>query len=236
MSVVRRCSAGAVVAGLVLLGGPAWAQEDPCAPGPDGSVPEMCQSGPVEEPAAEEPGTEEPAPVEEQEGTDPCPGQPVEPGDGVVTDGDAGDQGGTDQGIAVGEPHPGAPPSDVQEDPATEGEPKGERVDPEQVDPATVDDTARTADGPPPGVIGEDGIICAFGVPVSAPAAGAPESAAGAGGAQAPDTSTGADTAPTLEQLPRTGPYDRLVALGAIGAGLVLVGAAVTVTGRRETV
>lgn len=214
MSVVRRGSVGAVslglAAGLVLLGGPAWAQEDPCAPGADGSVPEMCQSG---------------APVESDTGTvgidpeptQPCLGQPVEPGDGTVTD-----EG--DEGIAVGEPNPGAP-SDVDEEPVPDGEPKEElppaesagepdRVDPEQVDPATVDDTQRT--------LGDDGLICAFsGVPLSAPVAdGAPEAAAGGGTA--------------VGQLPRTGPYDRLLALAAVGSGLVVAGAGAAAAGRRR--
>ena len=198
MSVVRRGSAGVVVAGLVLLGGPAWAQEDPCAPGPDGSVPEMCQSGmPVSDTGTV--GID--PPVEE------CLGQPVEPGDGVVTD-----EG--DQGIAVGEPNPGAPPSDVEEGPVPEGEPKPERVDPEQVDPATVDDAQRE-----PGAVSEDGLICAFSAPV---ADGVPESATGGGGVTA------------AEQLPRTGPYDRLLALTAVGSGLVVAGAGAVAAGRRR--
>ena len=201
MSVVRRGSVGAVVAGLVLLGGPAWAQEDPCAPGPDGSVPEMCQSGmPVSDTGTV--GMEPEAPQEE------CLGQPVEPGDGVVTDGG-------DQGIAVGEPNPGTPPSDVEE----------ERVDPEQVDPATVDDAQRGD-----GTISDDGLICAFGgVPVSAPGGGVPDSAAGGGA----ESAAGGVTA--VEQLPRTGPYDRLLALTALGSGLVVVGAGALAAGRRRT-
>ena len=188
MSVVRRGAVGAVA--LVLLAGPAWAQEDPCAPGPDGAVPEMCQSGmPVSDT-----GTVGMEPEAPQEG---CLGQPVEPGDGVVTD-----EG--DQGIAVGEPNPGAP-----------AEP--ERVDPEQGDPAT-EDTSRTADAP---VMSDDTVICAFAVPVSAPVDTAtPESATGGGSA--------------VGQLPRTGPYDRLLALTAIGSGLLVLGAGAAAAGRRR--
>lgn len=144
MGVARRGSAVAAVAmGLVLLGGPAWAQEDPCAPGPDGSVPEMCQSG---------------APVSDtgtvgMEPTDPCPGQPVEPGDGVVTD----------PGIAVGEPDPGEPGTEPEPVPA--GEPKTE--------PAPEEAPTMVA---PPGDAEPDTVICAFSAPV---ADGVPESAAG---------------------------------------------------------
>lgn len=207
MSVVRRCSAGAVVAGLVLLGGPAWAQEsDPCAPGPDGSVPEMCQSGPA-------PGADPATPTVGMEPEDPCAGsRPVEPGDGVITD-----EG--DLGISVGEPAPGAEPApDVLEDP--EGEKSPERVDPEQTDPTTVDDAARTGDEAPPGAAGEDGIVCAFAAPVSAPVDTAAESSAGASTA--------------VRQLPRTGPYDRLLALAAIGGALVVVGAGAAAAGGRR--
>jgi hypothetical protein len=202
MSVVRRCSAGAVVAGLVLLGGPAWAQEaDPCAPGPDGSVPEMCQSGPA-------PGADPATPTVGMEPEDPCAGsRPVEPGDGVVTD-----EG--DQGIGVGEPAPGAEP-DVLDDP--EGQKDPERVDPEETDPTVVDDAARGDQAP--GAVGEDGIVCAFGVPVSAP-----------GGAE---SSAGGVTA--VSQLPRTGPHDRLLALTAFGGALVVVGAGAAAAGRRRT-
>ena len=199
MSVVRRGSVGAaVVAGVVLLGGPAWAQEDPCAPGTDGQVPLMCQGGLA-------PGSD--TGTVGIGGEDPCDGsRPVEPGDGVVGD--------DDQGIAVGEPNPGAPT-----------EPEPERVDPEQVDPATVDDTARTGEEPQPG---GDGIICAFGIPGSV---GAPESAAG-GGVTAVPTSAGEGAA--AGQLPRTGPYDRLLALTALGSGLVVVGAGAAGAGRRR--
>ena len=98
MSVVRRGArragtvAGLVLAGLLVGAPAALAQEvpvsdtgtvvvepDPCAPGPDGSVPEMCQGGAAPEP-------------------DPCPPQPVEPGDGVLVDPPAGD--GPDGGSA----------------------------------------------------------------------------------------------------------------------------------------
>ena len=186
MSVVRRASAAAVAMGLVLLGGPSWAQEDPCAPEPDGSVPEMCQSGmPVSDT-----GTVGIAPE------DPCPAQPVEPGDGTVSDPG-------DQGVAGGEPDPGAPPPDVEE-----GQ-EPERVDPEQGDPAT-EDASRTSPEP------ADGVICAFGVPVSAP-----------GESTVLESSSG--------ELPRTGPYDRLLALTAVGSGLVLLGTGAMAVGRRRT-
>jgi hypothetical protein len=125
MSVVRRGAVGAVVAGVVLLGGSAWAQEDPCAPGPDGE--------PRPEPGAEAP----------------------------------------------------------------------------------------TSDGP--GAVGDEGVVCAFGVPVLADGEDAVlESAAGGGSVSAGS------------QLPRTGPYDRLLALTAVGAGLVLLGAGAAAGGRRS--
>jgi hypothetical protein len=208
MSVVGRGAAGVVVAGIVLLGGPAWAQEDPCAPGPDGSVPEMCQSGmPVSD-----------TPTVGIDPGDPCPAQPVEPGDGIVSD--------DDQGIAVGEPNPGAP-TEPEPEPVPEGDPKPERVDPEQVDPAAVEDAQ-----PEPDAIGPDTIICAFGVPVSAQVAdGVLESAAG-GGATAVDSS--ANGAVSAGQLPRTGPYDRVLAVAAIGSGLLVAGAGAAAAGRRR--
>jgi hypothetical protein len=203
MDVVRRGSVGAVVAGLVLLGSPAWAQEDPCAPGPDGAVPQMCQSGP----GGSDTGTVGMEP--EDPGTDPCPAQPVEPGDGVVSD--------DDQGVAVGEPSPGTEPG-TEPDPAPEGASEPGRVDPEQGDPAT-SDTSRE---------GEDGVVCAFAVPISAPAA--PESAAGGSGGQAAP-----NEAVAAGQLPRTGPYDQVLAVAAVGAGLLLAGAATAAAGRRRT-
>lgn len=96
--------------------------------------------------------------------TDPCPTQPVEPGDGVVTEPAA---------------EPDAPVSNED-----------------------------------PGVIVDPGVICAFGVPVSAPVAdGAPEAAA---------------------QLPRTGPKERLMALGGFGAVLLGLGGAALVAARRR--
>lgn len=185
MSVVRRASAVVVVAGVLLLGGPAWAQEDPCAPGPDGSVPEMCRSGmPVSDT-----GTVGMQPEE------PCPGLPFEPGDGV----------GTDEGGTV-EPDPVAP----VEKPQPEGEPEPE--------PAPVPEE-QTVDGPAPDApVGDVFCIAAAG-PV---ADGAPESAAGG------------DMA-TAEQLPRTGPYDRLLALTAFGSGLVVLGAGAVAAGRRRS-
>jgi hypothetical protein len=203
MSVVGRGAVGAVVAGVVLLGGPAWAQqEDPCAPGPDGSVPEMCQSGPAQ--PTSDTGTVGVDPV------DPCAGsRPVEPGDGVVTDGG-------DQGIAVGEPAPGTEPGqDVPAEPAAEGEPAGEPR-PEPGPDAPMDDG--------PGAVGDEGIMCAFGVPVMAP------------GDEEPvlESATGGGVVTAGSQLPRTGPYDRLVALTAVGAGLVLAGAGAAAAGRRR--
>lgn len=209
MDVGRRGSAvAAVVLGIVLLGGPAWAQEDPCAPGPDGSVPEMCQSGmPVSDT-----GT---VGMDPTDPTDPCLGLPVEPGDGVVSD----------PGIAVGEPNPGAPvPGDAVTEPAPD-EPKPEpaRVDPEQVDPATVDDASRE------GAIAPDTVICAFSAPV---ADGAPESAAGGGVTTVRDTAT--NGAVSAGQLPRTGPYDQALAAAALGSALVLAGAGAVAAGRRR--
>ena len=205
MSVVRRGAVGAVVAGVVLLGGPAWAQEDPCAPGPDGSVPEMCQSGPAE--PTSDTGTVG------MEPEDPCEGsRPVEPGDGEVTD-----EG--DQGIAVGEPAPGTEPGqDVPEQPSAEGEPEPEPDSEPRPEPGP---DAPMADGP--GMVGDEGVMCAFGVPVMAPGEEAVlESGAGGG------------TLTAGSQLPRTGPYDRLLALAAIGSGLVLAGAGATVAARRR--
>jgi hypothetical protein len=190
MSVVRRGAAGAVVAGVVLLGGPAWAQEDPCAPGPDGSVPEMCQSGPAE--PTSDTGTVG------MEPEDPCAGaRPEEPGDGVVTDG-------------------GADRSDGAAEPAPEQEPEPAReLRPEP------DAEAPTSDGPD--TAGDEGVVCAFGVPVTADGEDAVlESAAGGG------------TVTAGSQLPRTGPYDRLLALTAVGAGLVLLGAGAAAAGRRS--
>lgn len=195
MSVVRRGAVSAgVLAAAVLLGGPAAAQEDPCAPGPDGQAPEMCQSGPSE--PVSDTGTVGMDPQ------DPCAGsRPVEEGDGVVEDGG-------DEGSAVGEPAPGTEPG--QDAPEGEPEPEPEREpapEPAPGDPVMDDE---------PGAVGEDGVVCAFAVPISAPVGA--ESAAGAGAGQ----------------LPRTGPYDRLLALTAIGSGLVLVGAGATLAGRRR--
>jgi LPXTG-motif cell wall-anchored protein len=176
-----------LTAGAMLMGPAALAQEaDPCAPAADGSVPEMCQGGMAPEPV---PSAE----------TDPCPPQPVEPGDGVVTD-----EG--DQGIAEGEPNPDAPPSGA---PAAEGEP---RPEPAPEEPVSSE----------PGAVGDEGIICAFGIPVSAPV----DTAAG-GGAAAPE-------AAPVTQLPRTGPYDRLLGLAAAGAGLLALGGGATLVGRRR--
>jgi hypothetical protein len=219
---------------MVLLGGPAWAQEDPCAPGPDGQVPLMCQGGAAPEPAPGEPTNEpapEPKPSEEPLPVEECLGAPVEPGDGVVTD----------PGIAVGEPHPGIPTDAASTPP---GEPKPEpdagRVDPEQVDPESVSDASRTVENP--GAISDDGLICAFsGAPVSAPVAdGVAENAAGGADTSAGGASTGAPRGAAggitaVGQLPRTGPYDQLLALGAIGSGLVIVGAGALAAGRRRT-
>ena len=113
--------------------------------------------------------------------TDPCPTQPVEPGDGVVTEPAA---------------EPDAPVSNED-----------------------------------PGVIVDPGVICAFGVPVSAPVAdGAPEAAAGGGAVTAVDAA-----APEVAaQLPRTGPKERLMALGGFGAVLLGLGAWALAAGRRR--
>lgn len=192
MSVVRRCSAGAVVAGLVLLGSPAWAQEDPCA----GS-------------------------------------RPVEPGDGVVTDGGSG------EGIAEGEPAPGTDAGGAEqpvEEPAAE--PKPEPVEePAGEEPAEPSEPTLGGDTPVDsgggsGAAGEDGVVCAYAAPVSAPVESAPV------GAVAPDTAAGTATpegaAALPARLPRTGPYDRVLALAAAGTGLVLAGAGVASAGRRR--
>lgn len=211
MIVVRRVGAAAVVAGLVLLAGPAWAQEqDPCAPGPDGSVPQMCQGG-----AAPEPEPEPAPPAPEPDLTDPCPMQPVEPGDGVVTD-----EG--DQGVAAGEPDPGTP--------VEEGEVKPEPAPDEPTMEAPVSDEPTSDDEP---------VMCAFRAPVSAPVdSGAPQAAAG-GGAAAPEAAApdaAANGAVAAGQLPRTGPKERLAALAALGLALLLVGAGTTAAGRRRLI
>lgn len=192
------------MAGVILLGGPAWAQEeDPCAPGPDGSAPQMCQSGPAE--PTSDTGTVG------MEPEDPCAGsRPVEPGDGVVTDGG-------DRGIAVGEPAPGTEPG---QEPPVEGEPKP-KPEPEPDTEPRPEPDAPTTDGP--GTIGDEGIMCAFGVPGMAP-----------GEDDVLESATGAGTVTAAGQLPRTGPYDRLLALTAVGAGLVLLGAGAAAAGRRQ--
>ncbi len=199
-----------LTAGTMLAGPAALAQDaDPCAPGPDGSVAEMCQGGMAPEP--------EPDP-----GTDPCPAQPVEPGDGVVTDPGTTEPGttepgGAEPGIAVGEPNPNAP----AEEPVAEGEVKPE--------PATAPDAPVSNENP--GVITDPGVICAFGVPVSAPVAdGAPEAAAGGGAVTAVDTSAPEAAA----QLPRTGPKERLLALGGLGAVLLALGGGALLAARRR--
>lgn len=154
-----RLAAVLLLSGMGLVAGPAAvAQETPpspdasdsCAPGPDGSAPEMCQGG----------AAPEPAPEPAEPGTDPCPPQPVEPGDGVVTD-----EG--EQGVAEGEPHPDA-------EPASEPEPAAEqpRQEPAPDEPVSSE----------PGAAGDEGVVCAFAVPISAPV----DSAAG-GGAAAPE-------------------------------------------------
>ncbi len=190
MSVVRRGSAVAAVAmGIVLMGGPAWAQEDPCAPGPDGAVPEMCQSGmPVSDTG-----------TVGMEPTEPCLGQPFEPGDGVVTD----------PGIAVGEPNPGEPGTEPEPVPA--GEPK----------PEPAPEEAPTMVAPPPGDTGADTVICAFSAPV---ADGAPESAAGG----SDTTANGAVSAGQLPRTGPYDQALALAALGTTlvlaGAGAVAAG------------
>ena len=54
------------------------------------------------------------------------------------------------------------------------------------------------------------------------------ESSAGAGGGTGAGAGGGAF-------LPRTGPYDRLLATGAVGVGLLLAGAGAVAAGRRRT-
>lgn len=184
MGVVRRAGVSAAVAGMVLLGGPAWAQqEDPCAPGLDGEVPAMCQSGP----ATPTVGLED----------DQCPDQPVEPGDGRPAD------------------------EGQQTEPVDPGAPDPQRVEPEQTDPAADGEAAAERAGGP-----QETVVCALGTPVLDGPGGA-ESMGGAG-------STGEGGSASADQLPRTGPYDRLLALTAVGAGLVLVGAGATSVGRRR--
>lgn len=161
----------------------------------------MCQSGPSQ--PTSDTGTVG------MEPEDPCAGsRPVEPGDGVVTDGG-------DQSVAEGEPAPGTEPGqDVPEEPPAEGEHKPEpRPEPGP--------DAPTADGP--GAAGDDGVMCAFGVPVSAP-----------GEQPVLESAAGGGTVTAGRQLPRTGPYDRVVALTAVGTGLVLVGAGAMIAGRRR--
>lgn len=202
MIVVRRAVAGFAVVGVVLLGGSsAWAQDaDPCAPGPDGSVPEMCQGGMAPEPAPE---------------PDPCPAQPVEPGDGVVTDPGTTEPAPAEPGIAGGEPNPDAP----AEEPAAEGEVKPEPAPDEPVS------------NEEPGVVADPGVICAFAVPVSAPVAdGAPEAAAGGGAVTAVDTGVPA----AAPQLPRTGPKERLMTLGGFGVVLLALGGGALLAARRR--
>lgn len=214
MIVVRRLAAVTVVAGAVLLGGPAGAQEDPCAPGPDGTVPEMCQSQAAPEPEAE------PSP---EETIDPCEGaRPVEPGDGEVAEGDQAED------VAEGEPHPDTPSEDApEEEPVEEGE-----VEPEPApeDEPRPEPDAPTMDAP---ASEDDGVVCAYaGMPVSAPdtAAGGQEAAPVLEGA------TGARNAATAAgKLPRTGPYDQVVALAAVGSALLIVGAGAAAAGRRRT-
>lgn len=221
-----------LTAGAMLAGPSALAQDaDPCAPAADGSVPEMCQGGMAPEPAPEPdpctPDAEGNVPEMCQSGggsdpTDPCPAQPVEPGDGVVTDPGTSEPGGAgtdgaEPGIAVGEPNPNLPP----EEPAAEGEVKPE--------PATEPDAPVSNEAPD--VIAEPGIICAFGAPVSAPVAdGAPEAAAGGGAVTAVDSSAPEAAA----QLPRTGPKERLMALGGLGAVLLVLGGAAMTAARRR--
>ena len=86
--------------------------------------------------------------------------------------------------------------------------------------------------GPAPGAVGDDGIICAFGIPISAPVdAGVPEAAAGGGTTAAAGAGNGAVAA---GQLPRTGPKERLAALAAAGFALLLLGAGANAAGRRR--
>jgi len=212
MSVVRRAVAGAAVVGVVLAGGPAWAAMEQ----PD-YAPEIAEGGLVPE--------------------DPCFGsQPVEPGDGVVTDGDTpvssdgstaspvqgdppADGGGSepsDPGMVEPDQKPAAEP--VQEPGEAPGEaPRpGEAPAPlELVDPVPTDD---------------DGIVCAYADPISAPVleGGAVQDGAGQGPAVRDTATTGAATT-----LPRTG-TDRTTAVLALATGLLVGGAGATALSRRR--
>ena len=75
---------------------------------------------------------------------------------------------------------------------------------------AVLDDVGTTGCGPDP-------TIC--------------ESSAGAGGAGA----GGGTGAGGVAVLPRTGPYDRVLATAAVGAGLLVAGAGAVAAGRRRT-
>lgn len=202
-----------LTAGAMVAGPAAFAQEaDACAPAADGSVPEMCQGGIAPEPAPAEP-------TQPIDPTDPCPAQPVEPGDGVIVD-----EG--DQGIAFGEPNPNLPsPSDVDSDPAAEGEVKPE---PAPDDPTSSDPML---DAP---VFADPGVICAFGVPVSAPA----DNAAGGGITSAPEVaaleSAAGNRAVAAGQLPRTGAKEQVATLAAGGAALLVLGAGMLAAARRR--
>ena len=237
MTVVRRSAAvvtggsaagvlaAGILAGGVLLGGTAWAQEDPCTPGPDGSVPEMCSTGPTE-PALDEPRTTEPGKT--QPGTtdpsDPCLGsRPQEPGDGQVVDGGTGSEPGTAEPGQTESAPAEAQPAEEQpaEEPAAQTEPEQSAEEPTTGSP---DDPVEAPAQEQPST-DDPSVVCAFGVPGST--GGGAESAAG-----------GRDTAgraPTLAQLPRTGPHDRVVAAALVGSGLVLAGAVAAVAGRRRT-
>lgn len=56
------------------------------------------------------------------------------------------------------------------------------------------------------------------------------ESSAGAGGGTGAEAGAGAGAV-----LPRTGPYDRLLATGVVGVGLLVAGAGAVAAGRRRT-
>ena len=78
---------------------------------------------------------------------------------------------------------------------------------------AGIDDDVETTD------CGPDPTIC--------------ESSAGAGGGTGAGVGTGVGVGAVL---PRTGPYDRLLATGAVGVGLLVAGAGAAAAGRRRTV
>jgi LPXTG-motif cell wall-anchored protein len=145
MSVVRRGSAvsvaGVAVAGAVLLGGPAWAQEAP----PDYD-PVIAESGAVSDTGTV--GMDPDAPVDDTSGGGgPCTS--VSPDGGLPVD----------EGIAVGEPAPDGSDATVP----AEGEAKP------GAEPAADEPLADESVSSEPVGSTDDPLICAFGVPAGAP-------------------------------------------------------------------